>query len=539
MIIQKKIPVLYQQSSFPNVLPVVSGGLLHYKSTDITNVAGKASVLTELFNGVNHAIQGTDSKRPSVVDNDLNGNPALLFDGITQRMLSTSAVVSAQPNTLYLVVKHITNVINKSFTGSLSPLNALPYIDAQGYRIYAGDFSLPALVELNKALAFCITENGANSKVKKNSYETVANSGGTNGFNNTVIIGSQVDGDAQCANFKFYEYILYSGVHDDATKALFFNYFNREYAQPFTVANQFDGIMDNSVIYSNDSGYDTRNAYSEFSFNTSSELIVIKARPSASATYIHVYENDVYLKSVYFNSWFDYEVTLSAGTKKVTLINDLNAAPAGTIIGCFLTSVKSQVFTKVNAGTVVDKVVFLGDSIATGGGATYPERDGFARLFKYESSKVVAHHSWGYAQLADFASNSTKINTAVAHIQSLFANVTGRKILVTQPGINDINIGGLSAANYQTYYGNLLDAIHFDDATIEIFCLSIIEKSVEDATSIAYRSALVTVCAARAYTTYINGLPICTYPTDYNDTVHPKTTGHKKIKDALYAVIFP
>ncbi|MHA2367045.1 MAG: hypothetical protein ACXAC7_24040, partial [Candidatus Hodarchaeales archaeon] len=365
----------------------IDGGILWHNSDNKTVVGSKASVLTELFTGINHCIQETDSKRPTIDLAKLNGHDAIVFDGLTQRMLSTNVVNQTQPFTIYLVVKHLTSKTNAAFAGAGAPVQAHPAISVGNYRLYAGSFTDPIPVDLVNNLAFHMEVNGASSEMRKNELTISTDDAGSNDLGNKVVIGAQVDADAQTQNFEFYEYILYDGTHDSATVDKFWRYFQNKYdddfGRPELRNNKFDGLMDNSVIYSQESGYNKRNSFSEYSFNTNDDLIYIKGVVEQQ-NLIHVYEDNVYSQSISITGGDLKPVTLSAGMKKITLINDWNTAPVSEILGCFLTDLRVFNYEKVQTQSN-DQIILWGDSISVGGNATNPVNEGYGRLIQVEN----------------------------------------------------------------------------------------------------------------------------------------------------------
>jgi lysophospholipase L1-like esterase len=312
----------------------------------------------------------------------------------------------------------------------------------------------------------------------------------------------------------------------------------------------FDNILDDAVLYATKTGYNIRNAHASFSFNCLDDSIIVKVNPTILGdpwcqNQIGLYENDVY-KGVYtYTSWADKKISLTTGNKKVTIVEGTQNRPGGTgdVLGDFITGIRVfSTVTKVTQGIIVEKIVGLGDSITSGYKVDYPVINSFLRLFKKENNKAVAVYAYGSAYLADFASNAEKIVVAVANIQTLFMGVTTNKYLIIMLGTSDC-CASTPAATIQGWYGALLDAIHTADATIKIWCISPIEcahPAFNDATLLdAYRSAITTVVAARSsYCTHIAGKTILTYPTDFGDQAHPTTAGTKKLKDAVYAVMY-
>ncbi len=315
-------------------------------------------------------------------------------------------------------------------------------------------------------------------------------------------------------------------------------------------AVQYDATKwGNSVALADYTTHIARSSFSEYSFAYSGTKLYIKANPSIYASfpllsYLTVYVNGVFNQRVTYSTFIEKEIILPSGLNKtVKIVTGVNTMPVATYLGIYPTSIRGfSTITPIVPANVSDKIVFLGDSIFNGGNAAYPETQGCARLFKIENDIDIACHIWGYNTLAYCAADAGKIAATVAHIQNLFANATGTKKVICNLGTNDHALNSLSAANYQTYYGNLLDAIHAADASIMIWCVSpILRRDIlENATLDDYRTAVGTVCTSRSeYANHIAGKTILSAATDYDDQVHPNTAGGKKLKDAIYAVVYP
>ncbi|NMC75857.1 MAG: SGNH/GDSL hydrolase family protein [Candidatus Methanofastidiosa archaeon] len=302
-----------------------------------------------------------------------------------------------------------------------------------------------------------------------------------------------------------------------------------------------------SVVLADYTTHKARSAFSEYSFNFSGTRIYITANPTIysifpALSYLTIFVNGELNQRVTFSSFTEKEITLPAGSKIITIVTAVNSKPSSTFLGVYPTILKAiSTITPIAPASVSDKIVFIGDSIFSGANATYPETQGCSRLFKLENGIDVGCLVWGWATLSEMASDSGKIAITVTHIQNLLSNATGTKKVICNLGTNDHALLGLSAANYGTYYGNLLDAIHSADENIKIWCVSPILRldGYENSTLDDYRTAVGNVCAARSsYATHIPGKPILS-SGDYADTVHPSTTGQKKLKDAIYAVVYP
>jgi hypothetical protein len=316
------------------------------------------------------------------------------------------------------------------------------------------------------------------------------------------------------------------------------------------LVEKFDNVLSNSLVLYNSDGFDKKIVAGKFEFNTTNQNIIIKTQPTIYSAYpqwaqISIFENDVFKEVISITDSQPRVATLSAGSKKVSIVESMVASATSdelNVVGTFLTSVLASNFTKVNEGSVSEKIIFMGDSITSGGNSTIPEAQGFGVLFRIENSKNVNIYAYGNACLGSgFAGTSPLVTRTVNHIISMFANVTTTKKLLIALGTNDWGVTHSSAANFNTWYGNLLDAIHVADPIINIWCLSPILRTDgnENATLDDYRTDIGTLCAARSgYATHIVGKTILS-AGDLGDGLHPTNAGQKKLKDAIYAIMYP
>ncbi len=302
----------------------------------------------------------------------------------------------------------------------------------------------------------------------------------------------------------------------------------------------YDGVFEDSIAYA--TGF--RNAYSKFKFTYSGTSIWVKANPLYWMTKndyanIEVYVNGVWNQTVNFTNSLYKEIILPAGNdKEVILIEGYLAYSGSVYYGTWIRDIlANSTFVKGDEPDVTAKIVLCGDSIMHGSFGTNPWINGCAGKF-YNAGSEVAMYSYSSGFLSQIASDAGKISAAVAHIQALFANVTTTKTLVIELGTNDAAASTVHT-DFNAWYGNLLDAINTADSTIEIICLSPIYRNDAFETNflVDYRTDIVALCGTRAYTTYINGHDLCSYPGDYADTIHPDNDGQLDIYNALDAVI--
>ena len=111
--------------------------------------------------------------------------------------------------------------------------------------------------------------------------------------------------------------------------------------------------------------------------------------------------------------------------------------------------------------------------------------------------------------------------------------------LIIALGTNDYGLPKCSAADFETYYADLLVAINAARPTITIKCLTPYDRGTETANSYGntlddYRTAISNAASGKGYASVVSGKSILTVPTDFNtDVLHPTTAGHSKLYTAL------
>lgn len=526
-----------------------------YDSVSVTNASGKASAVNDKSGNVRHLLQADADLQPVIEADEQNGYPALVYDGINDRNVLAGFTIN-QPITIFIAAKLTAYDDDGAlFGGTTSTYAAAPWFTTADKRIgvYAGSAtgcrSAANVQTLNAALYY-------RALIKDNAGELIvsdiASVSGDCGANTLkgFELGGYANADAGCSAYKFYEALIYAGELTAPQTANIKSYLDKKYNLIYD--DIFDGVFTNSVEYTDKTTYKIRSAHSQFKFNYSGTTIFVKAVSTLAAVYPTYSYISVFINGVY-NQRFQVlttdvgyqKITLPAGDKELMFIEPLVSRinDAGDILGVFITGILGEVnFTNIAPANVAEKLVFLGDSIVVGGNADNPSSEGFPNLFMIENDKEVVILGWGYAGMDSFGSSAGLITAAVGYITSAFSNVTTTKKLIISLGTNDYAVKGITANNFETYYGDLLDAIHLADADIQIWCISPILRgdAKEDATLDDFRSRVADVCTARpSYCTHITGKTILSYPADYDDAVHPDTDGHKKLKDALYAILYP
>jgi head-tail adaptor/lysophospholipase L1-like esterase len=536
----------YYTTLISSILSVATP-LAYYDSDHYELTSGKVSTLTDLSGNARNLTAAAEANRPTLTLASLNGHAKITFDGVSN-MLTTAAFNMTQPFTVYSVVDIKARDIGTANGGDVSGFNVgVGVLGATGYtpwQDYAGSSMTGRSQGGNKIKTVVSIFNGATSVNYDNGVKFTGNVGTWN-ITTGWCEGTYDSNLVAAQNYDFYCRIIFSGVHDYATTQKIIRYLSNVYATDFGENERLDTVFDNAITYSTSGGeFERRSSYSEFSFNTTDTTIYVTANPRISTpsyARLSVYIDDDFYSDVYYTTWAEQAITVPSGNKKVTLVESMNAL--SSYAGTHITSVVAKNFTKVNNGNIAEKIVFIGDSIAVGDGATNPEREGFARLFRTNDDKQEAFYAYGAATLNAIASKAGYITTTVGYVTTLFSNVTTTKNLLIEMGTNDAG-AGVAHATFKTWYGNLLDAIHAADATIKIYCLSPLNRTdgAAEALLVDYRTDIGDLCTARAaYCTHINGNGIINpaLPADSADGLHPTTAGHLKVYNAVNTVMYP
>lgn len=516
-----------------------------YDSVSITQIGDNADVATDKSGQSGNLQAPAEINRPLVVANSLNGYPALSYNGTEHRLVKTDAAERAHPFTVFAVAKFANYNADSGIIGGTTSTFCVPiyFRISSGNKIgiYAGSRVDGNYQELNNAVILKSIVNGASSVFRIGDTEVTGNVGA-----NTLKgleWGGYANVNGQCCEFLGYEVVGYSGVMSLANQVLISRALGVKYA--ISKRQVFDNNFHNSVQYGSES---IRSPQSEFRFYYTGTTLLIKVNPAVAGidpdfADIGIFVNGVYNQKLTYAGGSDTgykEITLPAGKKEVRIVEGFVSVPefGGTIYGSWITDIiADSSFKKLPITTVSEKFVFLGDSITVGGNADIPCKESFARLFYVDNEKEVTVIGWGYDELMFHASDAGKITATIGYITKAFSNVTGTKKLIIALGTNDYS-RGTDAVTFAGWYADLLDAIHLADEDIHIFPVSPIRRNLDPALLASYRTEIEGVCATRDFTTYINGYPFLEPGTaDFDDTVHPSTIGHAKIKAGLYPLV--
>ena len=173
---------------------------------------------------------GADSAKPTLLTNQLNGYPAVVFDGVANTM-RTANFGLAQPTTIFFIGKQITWTSGDSLfdgtidnSGRLFQNSSSPRLDQ-----YAGAFGAnsSALAIDTFALITCIF-NGASSILQINDIaESTGNPGATamGGF----VLGSFATGATAFSNISVCEIVVQNVVASSDQRTLMKTYATEKY----------------------------------------------------------------------------------------------------------------------------------------------------------------------------------------------------------------------------------------------------------------------------------------------------------------------
>lgn len=511
---------------------------------NITDIGGFADAMLDQSGNVYNLSAAAADQRPAIVANDKNNFPALHFDAANDR-LGNSGNLSV-PLSIYIAGRYDT--YSGCFLSSRNAEYCQVGINAGAMAMYFGvnlfitpynDASM-----LDPAVMAGIA-NGASSRWDFNGSHSDGDSGAEIRLTG-VIVGANSNIPANLLDGRLWEVLIFSAAHSAANELKNKKYLSAKYD---VLTQLFDRVFRNSVQYQTTTYGGRRSPFSEVRFNMSGTKLRIWAYSSyytftPAICHFIIYIDGTYNQTVQLTSASEYQdVILPAGPKDIRIVegSTYSDTSATGVIGTYITNLLSNSSFVQNKDNVAEKIVFIGDSITVGYGLASPGRKALARLFYEENQIEIAVHGWSAMRLFTEAGTAGNVTTTVGYVTTMFSDCTTTKKLVIHVGINDFQVDTRAAADMGTYLAALLDGINASDGDIWIYCVSPIRYSGDPALVADYRTAYSTVCAARSsFVTYINGYGILDLATDYQgDSIHPSEAGTKKMKDALYAVMYP
>lgn len=230
-------------------------------------------------------------------------------------------------------------------------------------------------------------------------------------------------------------------------------------------------------------------------------------------------------------------VALAAGTKTVEIASGVTSRinGAGDVLGVHLMGVyfNGGTFATQVATTTSPRIVIYGDSISSGFSASEPPNNSWAAKLRQLYSGSVMHETWGYRSLYEDSNEAGGRQALVDRIESYSPSIIWLAV-----GTNDYAFNDWNAASFGTAYADFLDKLHTDIPGATIYAQSPIVRVTETANAFGntlddYRAQISTVCGARAWCNYVDGEAFITVGDISADTVHPTTTGHDLIYEAV------
>jgi lysophospholipase L1-like esterase len=182
-----------------------------------------------------------------------------------------------------------------------------------------------------------------------------------------------------------------------------------------------------------------------------------------------------------------------------------------------------------------------GDSIVADAQATPQTQNGWVPVIRrLVPATGFATESWGGRQLwDDVNAGGLGFKSAAllaARMESL-RNGTSRADIWNAIEINDVSGGHYTSGNFDVPYGAMLDAEHAASPAATIYAQSALITASLEGTVPAWRAAVASACAARAWCTYVDGTTLVSVGNLQPDGVHPNTAGHAQYAASVKAFL--
>jgi len=195
--------------SFLYYSPSVISNLILWLSADSVEInSNNVSIWYDKSGNNYHLIQNESNRQPKFVENAIEGNPVVRFDGINDYFRLDFGNDYLQPNTIFLISKLSSNLNQYIFDG-FNSFNAFQYWSG-AFRFIATGTSTMQYIESTptKYAYFSIIISGANSKILQNSIQRIGASLSPN-IMNGITLGSS--------------FALSSFLHGDLGEVIIFN----------------------------------------------------------------------------------------------------------------------------------------------------------------------------------------------------------------------------------------------------------------------------------------------------------------------------
>jgi hypothetical protein len=278
-------------------------------------------------------------------------------------------------------------------------------------------------------------------------------------------------------------------------------------------------------------------AFASVEYSTTATIVEVDFDDSLNSAFgeITVYVDDAYYQLLERQATGANRraLFLPSGTKRVRFVNALRVGAGGGASGTYFIGVRANAALTVQTPTKANVRVYYGDSISVGANAAVPSREGWTMLKRASRapSRTVVE-GYGFRALYDDAIDAAARTAFVNKIASCFSGATGTQELWMAIGTNDYGLNYWTAANFGTAYAALLDALNAALPSLVIYCQTPIQRQTETANGLGstlpdYRAQIATAVSTRtSFCTLKDGTTYLTYPTGYDDNVHPSTAGH-------------
>lgn len=225
-------------------------------------------------------------------------------------------------------------------------------------------------------------------------------------------------------------------------------------------------------------------------------------------------------------------------SRTIEIVSGPTSRSAAPVKGSWpITVTASKPITQI-FDTATPRLVIYGDSISVGDGAeSAAQEDAYPVLVRESYSGSVSVEAWGFRGIYTDGRNSTVIDAFVTTIGEYNPD-----ILYMHIGTNDYGIELCSAADFETYYGDVLDALNAAYSSLVIYCQTPLVRSDETANTFGdtlddYRTAISNAVSTRtSFATLVDGSSIIT-TDDLDDGTHPNSTGHSKIATSILSLL--
>lgn len=220
-------------------------------------------------------------------------------------------------------------------------------------------------------------------------------------------------------------------------------------------------------------------------------------------------------------------VALSAGAKRIQIVNGLQSFLTGVVQGTFLVSISANAGLAPVTGTTANRAVIYGDSIMAGGNATSPTGEAASIIDRISTPNTsVGVEAYGSRGLFTDCNGAPARAAFVAKIVAW--NPAKLFMLI---GTNDYGLSLQSAANFGTMYAALLTDLNTALPSLTIIAATPLLKNTDTTINAfsdalpAYRSAIATAVSGKGYVTLIDGTTLVGQQSSA-DGLHPNTDGH-------------